>query len=113
MRRFTADPVSCGPDTGTPGSSSVSIIFHNHSRERPCRVLPWCLSLGCHNNISWTGWLRKSKIKVQQFEDPSWLTDGYLLAVFSGGREGESQKKSEEEGERACERGWGEGGRRR
>lgn len=56
---------------------------------------------------------RKSKIKVQQFEGPSWLTDGYLLAVFSGGREGERQKKSEEEGERACERGWGEGERRR
>lgn len=35
----------------------------------------------------------KSMIKVQQCEDSSWLTDGYLLAVFSDGREGEKQKK--------------------
>lgn len=31
-------------------------------------------------------------------EDPSWLIDGHLLAVYSGDREGERQGKGEEEG---------------
>lgn len=56
---------------------------------------------------------RKSKIKVQQCEDPSWLTDGYFLAVFSGGKEGERQKYSEKQGRGPKKERWGEGGRGR
>lgn len=51
----------------TPGSSSASIIFHNHTEvDIADYFFHWCLSLGCHN----------------RYHELSGLNNRYLLSYF-------------------------------
>lgn len=119
---FQCSPCLCGSDSRNSRSSSVSVIFPSHSGCRHCRVLLWCLSVGCHSKISLTRWLKQQIFtshilgglgspRLRSSTVSFWWGPflAYRCPPFScalmGWRGEERRRNGEGEGERESERG--------